>query len=78
MSGNTLATVSSKTKEVFFFSGDQRQEQEYHVQLVDGVNRTEVLISDENDVPVMEGDGLLLLQALYKTIKQEMKMNSDF
>lgn len=57
---------------VFFFSGDQRQEKEYHVQLVDGVNYTEVLVSDEYDVPAVEGDGIVLLQLLYRTIKAEL------
>jgi outer membrane protein assembly factor BamC len=58
---------------IFFFGDDQRQELEYHVRLIDDVKMIEVVITDENDVPVMEGGGLTLLQQIYSTLKTEVQ-----
>ncbi len=57
---------------VFFFGEDQKQEKAFHIKLLEGDGITEVLVSDENDVPLSEGEGLKLLQLLFRTIQANL------
>lgn len=57
---------------VFFFGGDQSQEKEYRIRLSERKSQfTEVIITDEEDIPLSEGPGLSLLTLLYETIKAD-------
>ena len=55
----------------FFFGDDPRQEKEYHIRLAEDKNLTEVMVADENDKPISEGDGIKLLNLVYETIKAD-------
>ena len=57
----------------FFFGDDPRQEKEYHIRLAEDKNITEVMVADENDKPLSEGDGIKLLNLLYETIKADQE-----
>ncbi len=53
----------------FFFGDNPRQEKEYHLRLAVDKNLTEVMVTDDKDKPLSEGDGIKLLNLVYETIK---------
>lgn len=53
----------------FFFGDNPRQEKEYHLRLAVDRNLTEVMVTDDKDKPLSEGDGIKLLNLVYETIK---------
>jgi outer membrane protein assembly factor BamC len=61
----------------FFFGDDPRQEKEYHIRLAEDKNLTEVMVADEKDQPLTEGDGIKLLNLLYETIKADQKKKPE-
>jgi outer membrane protein assembly factor BamC len=57
---------------VFFFGGDQSQEKEYRIRLSGKESQlTEVIITNDKDIPLSDGPGLNLLTSLYETIKAD-------
>ena len=50
-----------------------RQEKEYHIWLAEEDNLTEVMVADEKDTPLADGDGIKLLRTLYETIKDDQE-----
>ncbi len=60
---------------VFFFGEDQNQEKEYRVRLAQNQQFTEVIVTDENDVPLSDGPGLKLLKSIYKAIQADYADN---
>lgn len=57
---------------VFFFGEDQKQEQAFRIKLLDGGSTVEVLVSDDSNKPLSDGDGLTLLQLLYRTMQADL------
>jgi outer membrane protein assembly factor BamC len=57
----------------FFFGDNPRQEKEYHIWLAEEDNLTEVMVADEKDTPLADGDGIKLLRTLYETIKDDQE-----
>jgi len=60
---------------VFFFGEDQNQEKEYRVRLAAKQQFTEVIVTDENDVPLSDGPGLKLLKSIFKAIQADYADN---
>ena len=56
---------------MFLFGGDQSQEQEYHIRLVEYEGYTEVFVLDKNDKPLSRDAGLKLLKLMHETIKKD-------
>ena len=54
---------------LFFFGDDQSQEKEYRIRLSENNQLTEVIVTDDEDVPLSEGPGLSLLTSLYEAVK---------
>ena len=57
---------------MFIFGSDPAKDQEFRVRLVENGGLTEVLVLNNKDIPLSKGDGLKLLDLLYKTIKQDL------
>lgn len=60
---------------VFFFGEDQSQEKEYRVRLAQNQQFTEVIVTDDNDVPLSDGPGLKLLKSIFKAIQADYADN---
>ncbi len=60
---------------VFFFGEDQNQEKEYRVRLAQNRQFTEVIVTDDNDVPLSDGPGLKLLKSIYSAIQADYADN---
>lgn len=58
---------------VFLFGDDPAQEKEFRIRLTEKNQKmTEVIVLDENDVPISQGAGLRLLNLLKDTINQDL------
>ncbi len=57
---------------LFIFGNDPANEQEYKIMLAENGMLTEIIVLDKNDIPQYKGNGLKLLNLLYKTIKEDL------
>lgn len=57
---------------VFIFGSDPAQEEEFRVKLVEYGGFIEIIVLDDNNIPLSTGMGLKLLKTLYRTIKEDL------
>lgn len=57
---------------LFIFGANPAQEKEFRIKLTEYGGFTEVIVFDDNDVPLSTGGGLKLLNLMYKTIKEDL------
>ena len=60
---------------LFFFGEEQNQEKEYRIRLAQKQQFTEVIVTDDNDVPLSDGPGLKLLKSIFKAIQADYADN---
>ncbi len=57
---------------LFIFGDDPAQEKEYKIKLAQNGSLTEIIILDQFDQPLSDGEGLALLKLLYATMKRDL------
>ncbi len=57
---------------IFIFGSDPAREEEFRIKLVEYGGFIEIIVLNNNDIPLSTGNGLKLLKLLFKTIRQDL------